>query len=57
MSHDKIGPREKALRDMREAKWAAQQKATRASRPRLLGDLKAKVAVASLKTGKSRKKK
>lgn len=52
------GPREKALREQREAKFEANQKRAReASKADKIAGLQTAVAVASLKTGKSRKAK
>lgn len=53
------GPREKALREMREATFAENQGKLKAAMPRLkaMDKLKDAVAVASQKRGKPRKKK
>lgn len=52
------GPREKALREQREARFEENQKAMREqSKADKLAGLQERVAVAATKTGKSRKKK
>lgn len=52
------GPREKALREQREARFEENQKAMREqSKADKLAGLQERVAVAAKKTGKSRKKK
>lgn len=53
-----IGPREKALREQREAAFEKNQKAMREqSKAEKMAGLEERVAVAAQKTGKSRKKK
>jgi hypothetical protein len=53
-----IGPRERALREQREARYEANQKRMREqSKTEKLDGLKERVAVAAKKTGKSRKAK
>ena len=52
-----IGPREKALREQREAKWQELQDAQRANRGKEIAALKGRVALASQKRGKPRKAK
>ena len=51
------GPREKALREAREAKYNAEQARQKADRSTTIKQLRGDVAVAAKKTGKSRKKK
>ena len=50
------GPREKALREQREAKFAAEQARQKADVPATLRKLRGDVADAAKKTGKSRKR-
>lgn len=50
------GPREKALREMREAKYADNHRKDRPDR-KIAADLAAAIATAAKKTGKSRKAK
>ena len=52
-----IGPREKALREQREAKFEAEQARQKADRGTTISKLRGDVAEAAKKTGKSRKKK
>lgn len=53
-----IGPRERALREQREAKFEQNQKSMREqSKADKIAGLQGAVAIASLKTGKSRKPK
>jgi hypothetical protein len=53
-----IGPRERALREQREATYEKNQKAMREqSKAEKLAGLSERVAVAATKTGKSRKPK
>lgn len=52
-----VGPREKALREQREAAYEKNQKAMREqSKAEKLAGLQERVTVAATKTGKSRKK-
>jgi hypothetical protein len=53
-----VGPRERALREQREARFEENQRKMREqSKAEKLDGLKERVAVAAKKTGKSRKKK
>lgn len=53
-----IGPRERALREQREAAYEANQRQMREqSKAEKMAGLKDRVAIAALKTGKSRKAK
>lgn len=56
MGHDKIGPREQALREMREAKFAKREPFATPKVKSVVEALQGKVAVAAKKTGKSMKR-
>lgn len=56
MSHDKIGPRELALRKMREAKFGKREPLDVSQVKSVVEALQGKVAVAAKKTGKSMKR-
>lgn len=51
-----IGPRERALREQREAKYTAEQARQKADRGSVLRQLRGDVVEASKKTGKSIKR-